>query len=333
MVQAVCYTSDLRDKKRLRELIGMLKSRLQGAMMSSGHAVAMHRAMSNISRTEMITEKMTGIDFYRVIEEIENDFDKRSDELCDKLTKLSEMIFSKDNLALFDLIATKDQFDGFKKEVESFINDAPSNPLPKQNIAFAPAKISEAFKTSAKINYVAKAGTYKCKDLPYTGALKVLKVIMGYDYLWNQVRVVGGAYGCFGSFNRNGRASFASYRDPNLKRTLEVYDGAVSYLEDFDVNERDMTKYIIGTVSDLDFPLTPSAKGVRSKDAFLRNDTEKNVQKERDEVLACTKKVIKGLSRYVAQIKKDECICVIGGGSEIDKDKDLFDVTQPLFKM
>ncbi len=333
MIKEIIYTSDLRDKKRLRELIGMLKSRLQGAMMSSGHAVAMHRALSNISKPEMITEKLSGIDFYRVIEETENDFDNRYKDLCDKLCSLSKMIFNRDNITLFDLTATKDQFELFKSEVESFVNAAPEQKLPKQKIEFKPRKISEAFKTSAKINYVAKAGTYKCKDHPYTGALRVLKVIMGYDYLWNQVRVVGGAYGCFGAFGKNGRASFSSYRDPNLKRTLEVYDGAVSYLENFDVSERDMTKYIIGTVSDLDFPLTPSTKGSRSRDAFLRNDSLERVQKERDEVLSCTAKVIKSLSGYVAQIKSDECICVIGGDSGIDEEKDLFDDIQPLFKM
>ena len=196
---------------------------------------------------------------------------------------------------------------------------------------FRPVRRREGYKTSAKVQYVAKAGTYKCDELPYTGALRVLKVIMGYEYLWNQVRVVGGAYGCFGSFTRNGKGTFASYRDPNLKRTLEVYDRAVDFLKDFSASDRDMTKYIIGTMSDIDFPLTPSAKGSRSRDAYLCGDSFEKIQKERDEILSCTSGDISSLFRYVEKMKDDECICVLGGEEEIDKEHDLFDSTQPLF--
>lgn len=331
MISEIIYTSDLTDRKRLHELISMLKSRLQGAMMSSGHAVALHRALSGISKSELITERMSGIEFYRLIEEIEADFDNRFKELSEKLTTVSKMIFNKDNIALFDYIATKDQTGAFNRQVEEFVSNAPKAQYPDAKDTFTPHKVSEAFKTSANVQYVAKAGTYRSKDLPYTGALRVLRVIMGYDYLWNQVRVVGGAYGCFGAFGRNGKVSFASYRDPNLKRTLEVYDKAADYLKNFAASDRDMTKFIIGTVSDLDFPLSASAKGSRSKDAFLRNDSLEKIQKERDEVLSCTSRDISELYRYVEKMKDDECICVIGGASKIEEESSLFDKTQPLF--
>ena len=332
MISEIVYTSDLTDKKRLHELICMLKSRLQGAMMSSGHVVAMHRALSGISRVDLITEKMGGIEFYRLIEAIEDDFDNRFAELSEKLIAVSKMIFNKDNIALFDYIATKDQEDAFVRQVEKFVSNAPKAEYEDPKTSFEPCRVSEAFKTSANVQYVAKAGSYRGKDLPYTGALKVLRVIMGYDYLWNQVRVVGGAYGCFGTFGRNGKGTFASYRDPNLKRTLDVYDKAVDYLKNFKANDRDMTKFIIGTVSDLDFPLSASAKGSRSKDAYLRNDSEEKIQKERDEVLSCTSRDISDLYRYIEKMKNDECICVIGGASKIEEESSLFDKTQPLFK-
>ncbi len=327
----VIFTSDLNDKKRLYEIICMLKSRLQGAMMSSAHAVAMHRALSGISPSEMISEKMGGIEFYRLIESIESDYDAKFDELCGYLRKVSDIIFTKDNLVMVDYTAEKSQSDALKKEVEAFAKSCPDGEGKPAVYDFTPRKFSEGYKTSAKVQYVAKAGTYRCDELQYTGALKVLKVIMGYEYLWNQVRVVGGAYGCFGSFTRNGKVTFASYRDPNLRRTLEIYDKAVEYLEGFDVSERDMTKFIIGTVSDLDFPLTPSSKGSRSHDAFLCGDSFEKIQKERDEILGCTSKDISALSKYIKKMKDDECICVLGGEEEIEKEKDLFDRTESLF--
>ena len=327
----VIFTSDLSDKKRLYEIICMLKSRLQGAMMSSGHAVALHRALSGITASEMITEKIGGIEFYRFIESIEADYDNRFDEITENLKKVSEMIFTKENLVMFDYTAERDQLEALEKESAAFAAECPDIINDPAVIDFKPLKRSEGYKTSAKVQYVSKAGTYKSDKLPYTGALKVLKVIMGYEYLWNQVRVVGGAYGCFGSFTRNGKVTFASYRDPNLRRTLEIYDKAVEYLENFNVSKRDMTKFIIGTVSDLDFPLTPSAKGARSHDAHLCGDSFEKVQKERDEILGCTSDRISALSEYIRKMKEDECVCVLGGEEEIEKEKDLFDKTEALF--
>ena len=331
MIREIIYTSNLKDRKRMYELICMIKSRLQMAMMSSGHAVAMKRAASGVSRPDMIYEKISGIDFYRVIESLEKDFDNRFDSLGEKLVNVSQRIFTSENIRLFDYIAEKDAYDSFADEVAEFIKDAPDRHYDRASYDFKPVRISEGYKTSAKVQYVAKVGSYRDKDLPYTGALKVLKTIMGYDYLWNQVRVVGGAYGCFGTFTRTGKVSFGSYRDPNLKRTLDIYDAAADYLENFEASERDMTKYILGTVSDLDFPLSPSAKGTQSKDAYLCNDSFEKIQKERDEILGCTSADIRALAAYVRKMKETASICVLGGEEEIDKEKDLFNRTEPLF--
>ncbi len=327
----VIYTSDLSDKKRLRELICMLKSRLQASFMSGGHSIAVRRALAGMCVSELINEKMGGIAFYRLVEEIETDFDNRFDELSANLKKVSKMIFTKENIELFDYTAQADQYDALVKQIEAFVSDAPDTKGTRQSYDFKRIRFSEGYKTSAKVQYVAKAGTYKDDALPYTGALKVLRVIMGYDYLWNQVRVVGGAYGCFGSFTRNGKVTFASYRDPNLRRTLDVYNKAAEYLEGFEASERDMTKYIIGTMSDIDFPLTPSAKGTRSHDAYLCGDTYEKMQQERDEILSCTSVDIQKLSAYIRKVSENECICVLGGEEGIEKEKELFGRTEALF--
>ena len=331
MIKEIIYTSDLTDRKRLRELTGMLKSRLQSIMMSSGHAIAIQKALSGISKSDLISVKTGGIDFYRVLETIEDDFDNKAGELIEKLQTLSELIFTRENLRLIDITAEKDKCTKFPGLAQSFIKDAPHLKMQPNEPDLIPTRFKEAYRTSAKVQYVAKAGTYRSDNTPYTGALKVLKVIMGYDYLWKEVRVVGGAYGCFAGFSRAGRATFVSYRDPNLTRTLEVYDRASDYVKTFDAGERDMTKYIIGTISDLDFPLTAGSKGARSRDAYLTGDTIEKVQKERDEILGCTADVIRGLYVYIDQMKDDECICVLGGEEEIKKAEDLFDRTEPLF--
>ncbi|MCR5591396.1 MAG: insulinase family protein, partial [Lachnospiraceae bacterium] len=331
MIKEIIYTSDFSDKKRLYELICMLKARMQSSMMSGGHTVALQRASAGISKSDMITERTGGISFLRLVEEIEGDFENRADELIEKLNEVAHLIFTKENIILVDYTAEKKEYQSFAGLAAEFIDGAPSRENPIADIAFTRKRGSEAFRTSAKVQYVAKCGTYKSPSLPYTGALKVMKVIMGYDYLWNQVRVVGGAYGCFSAFSRNGKCSFTSYRDPNLKRTLDVYEKAVDYLKNFKAGKRDMTKYIIGTVADLDFPLTPSAKGSRSRGAWLCNDTVEKLQKERDEILSCTEESIRSLAAYVEKMKESECICVVGSEEEIDKEKDLFTNIEALF--
>ncbi len=331
MIREIIYTSDFTDRKRMHELICMMKSRLQSNMMSSGHAVALSRALAGVSKSEMISELLGGISFYRFIEALEADFDAKAGELTEKLYELSRMIFTGENIAVFGYTSEGSEYDAFAREAEKFVEAAPSGSYEAADIPFSRKKESEAFKTSAKVQYVAAAGTYKSPELPYTGALKVLKVIMGYDYLWNQVRVVGGAYGCFANFSRSGRGSFASYRDPNLRRTLETYKGAIDYLKNFGAGEREMTQYILGTIADLDMPLTPGSKGARSRDAYLCHDTMEKLQKERDEILSCTADDIRKLYRYIEKILDDCCVCVVGSEDEIDKEKELFTKTESLF--
>ncbi len=331
-IEEIIYTSDFTDRKRMYDLICMLKSRISASMMSSGHMFALHRALSGITAQDMLAEKIGGIEFYRFVEELEHDFDGRFDEFADNLKKTSALIFTRENIRLIDYTAEGSERKHFADRVSGFVGNAPDTRNTAVPVSFTKKKVSEGFRTSAKVQYVAKAGTYLDKDLPYTGALKVLKVIMGYDYLWNQVRVVGGAYGCFSAFTKGGKVAFSSYRDPNLSRTLEVYDNAVQYIDEFDAGERDMTKYIIGTVSDLDFPLTPSAKGARSREAILTGDCIENVQRERDEILGCTSADIRGLRKYIEKARADECICVLGAEEEIEKEKSRFTVTQPLFR-
>ena len=185
-------------------------------------------------------------------------------------------------------------------------------------------KKNEGFLTPAKIQYVARSGNFKEKGYEYTGVLKVLKVIMSYEYLWSNIRVIGGAYGCSGSFGRNGDSNFVSYRDPQLRRTNEVYEGSPAYLEGFTVDDRDMTKYVIGTVSEMDTPLTPAAQGRRSLNGFLCGLTGESLQKERDQVLNASQEDIRALAPLVRAVLEQNCFCVLGNEEKLKADRELF---------
>ncbi len=164
---------------------------------------------------------------------------------------------------------------------------------------------------------MARTGNFIDYGASYTGALQILKVILSYDYLWQNIRVKGGAYGCMSNFNRIGEGYFVSYRDPNLSRTVEVYEGVVDYLENFTVSERDMTKYIIGTMSNIDQPMTPAIKGERSMNLYMNKVSA-------DQILDAGQEDIRALARVAKAVLKADQFCVIGSEEKIEENRDMF---------
>ena len=185
-------------------------------------------------------------------------------------------------------------------------------------------KKNEGFKTASKVQYVARTGNFIDHGASYTGALQILKVILSYDYLWQNIRVKGGAYGCMSNFNRIGEGYFVSYRDPNLRRTVEVYEGVVDYLKNFTVSERDMTKYIIGTMSNIDQPMTPVTKGERSMHLYMNKVTADMIREERSQILDAAQDDIRALSRVAEAVLKADQFCVIGSEDKIEECRDMF---------
>jgi Zn-dependent M16 (insulinase) family peptidase len=182
---------------------------------------------------------------------------------------------------------------------------------------------NEGFVTSGQVQYVAQTGNFRRKGFAFTGALSILKVALSYDYLWMNLRVKGGAYGCMSGFKRNGDSYFVSYRDPHMKRTLEVYKGIADYVRSFEADEREMTKYIIGTISNKDVPKTPQMKGSFAKNAYFCGVTEEMLQKDRDEILTAQQEDIRALAPLIEAILEDGSICVVGSETVIEKNKNL----------
>ncbi len=329
IINEIINTSDLDDDKRLLEILNMLKSRLQATMISSGHSVAVIRAMSACSETAALTEKTSGLEFYRFLDRLLNDYENMKTEFKSSLKRFVKTVFRPENLFV-DYIAEQCQYERLMILTESFKKKLYTNPISNKAYEIKLNKGKEGYKTGGKVQYVATAGNFIKHGYPYTGALKVLRVIMSYDYLWINVRVKGGAYGCMNSYSRTGDTYLTSYRDPNLKDTLDIYKGAADYIRNFDPDDRDMTKYIIGAISDMDIPLTPKAKGLRSMSAYLSQDSYENIQKERDEVLSADRDAIRKLADYVDSVVKEENICVLGAEETVEKEAGLFDKVETL---
>ena len=330
MMKEILAHSKLDDEKRLKEILDMAKSRLQMRFQSAGHLTSALRAMSYASPLAKFKDITNGIGFYQTVNDICEHFEEKKEELIENLQKLCKMLFRADNM-MISYTASEEGLANMDKLIAELKAD-----LYKENVENVPCvlhceKKNEGFKTSSKVQYVARAGNFIDRGVEYTGALQILKVILSYDYLWQNVRVKGGAYGCMSSFNRLGDGYFVSYRDPNLEKTNEIYEGITDYLRTFDVSDRDMTKYIIGTISNIDQPMNPVAKGDRSLNLYMNHVSKEMIEKEREQILDATQEDIRKLADIVEAVLKANQLCVIGGEEKIEEQKALFDEIKDLF--
>ena len=329
LMEQMLLSSDFTDTKRLGELVAQIKARLQANLSSSGHLVAAMRSMSSFSRYALYQDELKGIAFYRSICHIEKELSESPKSVSDKLAAIAKKLFAR-NRMLISFTGNNEAYGNAKPSLEKVIAgfDKMSAVGNQAEVHFNTAK--EAFIDASQIQYVAKTGDFICEGYEYTGALRLLRIILSYDYLWINVRVKGGAYGCMNTFLRSGESYFVSYRDPNLSDTLDVYDRIPEYIKSFSPDERDMTKYIIGTFSALDTPMNPEAKGSRSLSAYLEGITYEQIQKERNEILNAQPEDIRRLADLVEAVLKKDSICVIGNENIIKESAGLFENVEKL---
>ncbi len=330
ILKEILTGSLLDDEKRLGEILGETRSRARMKLENAGHSAAVSRATSYFSPTAAFNELTGGIGYYHFLERTAKEFPEKKGEIIAKLKEVCGKLFTRDNL-LVSYTAGADGFAALEGEVKAL---AASLPAGGERYPFTWTKgcRNEGFKSASQVNYVARCGNFRDQGYEYTGALRILKVMLSYDYLWLNIRVKGGAYGCMSGFGRSGEGYLVSYRDPNLRETNQVYEGVVDYLRRFEADERDMTKFVIGTISDLDTPLTPSIRGSRGLSAYLSGVTQEMLQKERDQVLSATVEDIRALADIVKAVLDTGAFCVVGNEDKIEGAKDLFGETKNLYQ-
>lgn len=334
----IMFTTSFADKKHLREVVAEARSRKKMSLMSAGHQAAMIRAMSHLSETDWLSDMYGGYGYYQYLAQMDDHFEEKADELQNGYRALLQKIFNRQGMMISctadqkGIEALEDVLPSFLDRLERFAQQEtagdPDDILTKYPIELKP--LNEGIMTPAEVQYVAVAG--KCTDMAGVkkGVLDVVRHLLNFGYLWNEVRVKGGAYGVSCQLIRNGEGFFTSYRDPGLGSTLEVYRGAAEYLRSFDTGERELLKTIIGTISGLDTPKPPAAKGKRSMGIYLSEIPEEILQQERDQVLACSKEDIRAVADMIEDITREGSICVIGNENHIQDEKELFDTLSTL---
>ncbi|HQO02010.1 MAG TPA: insulinase family protein [Spirochaetota bacterium] len=324
IVSEIITGSDFTGKKRLFEVIKEMKSRYETQFVPQGHIIARKRVLSYFSPPEQYEDAVSGIAFYRFLSDIEKNFDARFDEVCAVLSTIARTIFCRNNI-LPSVTTEGKGYSRFTEGISSFASQLSESVISPAPFTFTPCPRNEGLTLpQSQVQYVAKAGSYAGGGFSFNGTMHVLSSILRLDYLWNRVRVQGGAYGAFATIQRNGNMTFGSYRDPNIAETLDVFRETGAYLKQFTASAREMTKYVIGTISDLDQHLTPSQKGERGARLHISNISYEDIQRERDEVLGVKEKDIRLFADMAEYITSENYVCVIGSESKIREHSGIF---------
>ncbi len=327
--QIVSY-SKFSDKKRIQDIIRQVKSCWEMNILRNGQQITASRVLSYFSPSAVYNE-IGMLSFYEFVTDLEKNFADKYEEIRHNSALVAGIVFNETNL-LIGLTTDRENYKKFQQAFPAFINCLGQLQPETNTYFFEFLQRNEGLLTSAKVQYVTKGANFKRLGYDYHGRLKVLETILRYDYLWTRVRVQGGAYGGFAQFDRSGNMVLGSYRDPNLKETLTVYDETAQYLRDFKVSDREMTKYIIGTMSQIDAPLTPQQKGERADAYYIRKILQADIQKERDEILATRQTDIQNLSSLLDAAMRQNYLCVLGNEQKIKDNKTVFNKLVNVFE-
>lgn len=323
ILDQIMYHSIFDNSKRIKEIVQEIRSRFEMIINQNGSSVAALRLKSYFSPSGEYSERTSGISFYKFICDIDNNFENKFNEVKNKLKSMCEVLFNKDKLVI-SVTGDDDIYAKFERELPKLQLKSLKAAKNNNDYEKTAKSINEGLITPSKVQYVAKGFNYRRLGYEYSGKMKVLKSIISLNYLWNNVRVMGGAYGCNAYIFRNGNIYFTSYRDPNLTETLKVYEDVYKYIENFEADDYDMTKYILGTISTIDQPLVPRMIGEKSDSNYFSKLTYEDIQKERDEILSTNKQDIRSYSKLLKDVMNEKYLCVLGNDVKMNASKEMF---------
>ena len=327
ILQAVALGSKIDDAKRLQEILDEVKTDWDSSFFSRGQIVACTRLASYFSTAARVNEQ-DQFSYYEFLKELSADFAGRAEDTLAKLRQLLGIFFESSKY----LLAYSCEESERMLVLEQALNFAAL--LPQSAVAGKTPQFLEApgenegIMTPGKVQYVAAGGDFHKFGYQFHGAMKVLETILRYEYLWTKIRVQGGAYGATARFDRNGTMFFASYRDPKLKESLQAYYDMPSWLEKLELSERELTKYIIGTISGLDTPLTNSMRLEQAGVYHLKQVDTAMRQQMRSEIIDLTNADLQKLAPLIRDTLSEKYLCVVGSSQSIEANKNIFTKTQ-----
>lgn len=318
------------DAARLRTLIREARAKLEARLLQNGHYVAIYRMYAPFSQLHHFLDLTVGLGYYHFLCGLEKSLKTDMGTITQELERVRQTFFIRQNLIL-SLTADESGIEDASQYLRPAFSDLTEEAPAAAENHFHPTEINEGILAPIQIQFCAKGGNFFRKGYSYSGKLRVLQNILSNEFLYRELREKGGAYGAFSNFTLAGNMYFSSYRDPNLKETLDAYDRVPAYLRDFSCSKREMEKYIIGAISILNQPKTPEQKGAQGDEDFITGFPQADRQQIREEVLATRPADINAYADMIEAIMSKNHYCVFGNENKIKQAAELFDRLTPVF--
>ena len=330
LLAEIMTESDFSGAKRVRELIDEEKTGMELSLQRAANQVVASRIAADLMPSGCYAE-VGGLPFHDFLRTFKDDFTARHAEMQTAFARILPQIFNANDL-MVSVTAPAADYDEVAAQLAAFRQKLSSETFPTAPYTWEIAAKNAGLMTQSRVQYVAKGANFIKLGYEYTGVLRVLETLLRYDYFWTRIRVQGGAYGAMTQFNRNGFMIFSSYRDPNLAETFAVFDETADYVRSFDVSDREMDKFIIGTMSSVDAPLTPQMKGDIAATFHLRGITWEDRQKARAEILTARQEDVRALAPMIEAAMRENVRCVLGGEEKIRANEVLFGEIRPALR-
>lgn len=312
------------DTDRIHEVIQMLRLRMEMGIFQKGHSVVSARAKSYLSQQAKYGEAVSGLDFLFYLQDLDKNFDAVKETLVARLKALHNRLLTRNGL-LVSITGAESDCEALFPALERFLAAFPDDAIPAADFLPAVAIANEGIQSAAGVQYVAQAADLTNYGVPYSGKLEVLSNLLSYEYLYNEVRAKGGAYGQGIRFSRNGFMSVYSYRDPNLSKTFDVYAGLADWLRQLDFDDDRLRPFIIGTMNRFNPALTARAKGVLDLSFAVTGQTFADVERVQAEALDTDIDDLRGYADALGQAIGANIRCVLGSAARIQAEAGLFD--------
>ncbi len=317
------YTTRFDDKDRLKSLLTRWLAQMESSIKRDGRSVASTRISSYFTNRGVFDEQTSGLEFYWFVKDLVDNFDSKYQSIVDNLNNAAKLLFTRENM-MTTVTCGEKEYAAFTKALDNFGAEMPSAKPVYHQWTFKPEIKNEGILTASKVQYVMQGYDFKKIGYKWDAKMRVLNQIVSTDWLKNQVRVIGGAYGGYAQINPSGTITFNSYRDPNLKNTLAAYEKTPDYIANFNADEKTMTRFILGTISGMDMPLTVQQRGNQAFAYYFMKRTQNDMQKDREAILSTKVEDIRGFAQLLRDILAQKAICVYGNTDKINAEKDVF---------
>jgi len=319
----IVYKTKFTDEKRILQKIKMLKENLKSSFNNAGNSCATTRLRSFLDASGRFDEVTGGIEYYNFIADLEANWETKKADFFANMQKALEMVWNRNGITVGITCSEKDYLQ-VKEKVGAYLKTLPNAVYPKQTYTFDFKSQKEGLKTSSKVQYVVMGMNASDLGYAYDGRMLVMKNIVDNEYLYEQVRVQGGAYGVWAGFSPSGFVSFVSYRDPNLSRTVTVYKGIPDFLTTYTTTDENLMRIKIGVISGFDYPQTKAQQGNSAIMNALKGYDIDYYRKTRQEVFATTLDDVRSYASFFKKILDNSSMCVYGNEQVVEKEKSLF---------